>query len=476
MKNIILIDINEYALKSFLEMDDVFIAVLVVNDIKQKNEIMEKYGTSKIGEIYLRIFKSPKSAVLFQENDYNLTYDEISKYKTCQYKVEKYLTREVYDLGESQYRYYMGLKYWLGIFEKYDISAVFSMHMEHGFVYDSIPIEIAKSKNIKAFTLDIEFNNGKNCCSYFRNQNTDEIIKVKDLSDKIMQPNFSAYIHNKTASNQKRRLPAPDKFLFKYAKRYIRELLCDTFLSLRQAFMRRTNVFQYWYNLKSADYFSKGRYLKHLERLYGKISCKPVEGEKYVFYALHLEPEATIMNRGVLSNQLFIIKMISDALPESWKLYVKEHPVQFNLKNNFHYFKKNINYFRTELFYRNILDMKNTRLINLKTTSKNLIENCEAVATICGTVLLEGIKENKPVLIFGDNTSLMCKVNDVINIHSSDDVKNAMNRINNGFIPAYGDWCSAISDYLLEFPNQEQFEDKTSKPYLKDIFNSILNG
>src|SRR3989338_4255770 len=114
----------------------------------------------------------------------------------------------------------------------------------------------------------------------------------------------------------------------------------------------------------------------------------PVAGEQYVFYALHVDPEAsTSLFGGLYVNQLDIVEKIAKSLPCNYKLYVKEH--LFNYSSRPLYFRKEIKKF------------PNVRLISPHASSINLIKNSSLVLTVTGTVGWEAIIFQKPVITFG---------------------------------------------------------------------------
>lgn len=134
-----------------------------------------------------------------------------------------------------------------------------------------------------------------------------------------------------------------------------------------------------------------------LSKYYLDISQEAELDTPYVFLGLHMQPEKTTMPLGGhASNQLLMIKILSDSLPQGWKLYVKEHPNQFNFK------KANNPNFRDKEFYDCVRSMKNVTWINLKSATPDLIKHAKMVATVTGTLGWEALQQGKPVLVFGD--------------------------------------------------------------------------
>lgn len=110
----------------------------------------------------------------------------------------------------------------------------------------------------------------------------------------------------------------------------------------------------------------------------------------YIFYALHMQPEATVTpGGGLFENQLFAIDLLASAGKSlGITILVKEHYVQST---------------RDKIFYDDLKKMKNVRLIKTGVSSEKLIMNAVAVASLTGSCLLEGALKKKPVFIFGEN-------------------------------------------------------------------------
>lgn len=487
MKNIILIDLSSFALDSIMSLEDIYIPALVVDIEEQVSCAKEKYS-DRIGKIYYRTsVHSHLEFMNLHKNDYSLSYDDVEKYRTAQVKVEQYLHREVLDYNEIQYRYYSGLQYWLEIFKNNKIDAVISMHPEHGGLWDSLPLEIAKINNIPVFVQEPILGNYDNACYSFRCLNNGETINLEQVSKKYKKMKIEDYVFNKKVLtlNQKKgfKLGIGDfvarwkDSLLRFFWKYVRYQVGFLFLSKKEKFNKRNKNFQQWYNITPKELFFNNIYIRNLRKTYQNISTKISDdkNENYIFYALHFDPEASTMNRAVISNQLYIIKMLSESLPDGWKLYVKEHPHQFNLKNLLAYMLKTIFYFRTESFYKTILEFENVELINLDVTSEKLMEKAKAVVTICGTIALEAITRNKPLLLFGGDLTILGKLKDVFGIKSKQDIAIALEKIKNGFEPDYSDLQQKMSEYVYESLAQELCKQPGEKDYLIEFFSYLTD-
>jgi hypothetical protein len=116
---------------------------------------------------------------------------------------------------------------------------------------------------------------------------------------------------------------------------------------------------------------------------------EPVEGERYVLYPIHFQPEAsTLVQAPYYLNQEALIEDISKSLPVGHRLYVKEH-----LTNRG---RRPLN------FYKHIKKTFGVRLLGPDADTWSLIQGAAAIAVITGTMGWEGLLFKKPVVTFGD--------------------------------------------------------------------------
>jgi hypothetical protein len=112
--------------------------------------------------------------------------------------------------------------------------------------------------------------------------------------------------------------------------------------------------------------------------------------EPYIYFALHCEPEANAdLYGGEYACQPDALAALSEALPEGWRILVKENPAQGFVR-------------RGEAFYRLIEALPNVFWVPDETSSAMLVERAALVASLCGTVGYESLLAGKPCLYFGD--------------------------------------------------------------------------
>ena len=164
----------------------------------------------------------------------------------------------------------------------------------------------------------------------------------------------------------------------------------------------------------------------NLYNLYNKLSIKPNLSSEYLFFPLHFQPERSTDPEGMLfSNQLIVLELLRHSLPANIKIYIKEHPRQFDplipdLRKL---------HTRSESFYTKIINLPNTFLIDIDTDSNLLINSSKIVATITGSAGWEAMLRGKPAFIFGRPWYSSCKSCFIIN--EKLDIINAINTIEN---------------------------------------------
>lgn len=132
-----------------------------------------------------------------------------------------------------------------------------------------------------------------------------------------------------------------------------------------------------------------------LEQEYNHISDSADLEENYIYIPLHYQPERTsIPEGGIYGDQYLMIDLLSDVIPPNWKLYIKEHPAQFN--------SSRAHQGRWLHSYERLQKIDGSQLIGFSNDSFELIDNSQAVATLTGTAGWEAIVRGTPALIFGN--------------------------------------------------------------------------
>lgn len=150
-------------------------------------------------------------------------------------------------------------------------------------------------------------------------------------------------------------------------------------------------------------YFSYVKALKSKIKLYNKLASNHLELNKpFVYFSLHLQPERTTMPEGLIyDDQILAIRTLSKALPNGWKILVKEHPrqMQFDIRST---------HGRSCLDYERLNVIDNVEIVPLDHSQRELVQKCKCTATISGSVSWEGLLLGKPSLIFSENWHSDC--------------------------------------------------------------------
>jgi hypothetical protein len=189
------------------------------------------------------------------------------------------------------------------------------------------------------------------------------------------------------------------------AKRALITLLRDGFAGTRNSYlrsMRAPHTRARWLEtecVRLRGLFKKRRMAEQLRRL----ASEPMAGEPYVLMALHYQPErSTVPMGGVFGDQQLAVDLLASALPEGWKLYVKEHPWQLQP-----FGRGELQ--RDEGFYRRLARHANVRLLPPAADTSALIDGARAVATVSGSVGWQAMCRGVPALVFGEAWYRSCE-------------------------------------------------------------------
>ena len=426
MNNIILIDRDLKYIETFLQRS-YHIVVLIVDSKKTLEECKEKYGNNpNITHII------PMQDIDHINGTEWISYQLLNDFKEAQYKIEFVAHRWLDDGMLSTNKFINALSWWNHIFDTYSIEFVLISGLEHGCTYD-IPLYIAKHRNIPAFLTPPPIFYGTSLLFY--NTNTYIALVGGHLSQTQLKENlFYSFDPDNViiTTNPTSLYKKIKKYIGIYVQKIGGQLGIDFVIALlKRDFTIKQHVgyypFSFWAKLQSYLYTKKQR------RYYNSIAKTPNYDEKFIFYAMHFEPEGGTSVCVPLQNQLTIIQMLSRALPKGYKLYVKEHPHQFMLNNpEMSYFLYNIKWFKSIEFYKEVQKLENVEFITFDTPSKELIQKSIATDTINGTIFLESTFLNKPCIVFGDYNLLLRTAKNAIYVNSFKSLKEGItNLINN---------------------------------------------
>lgn len=213
-----------------------------------------------------------------------------------------------------------------------------------------------------------------------------QFAEIPDLSDdadavSVDYDDFKKKMYYmKHVANHNAKLGVLKKVISKIRKRYLAKLFFSPFISQKKfnktEFALATAIIQ---RQKTLEY----------EKNYQEITEEKADlTKKYVYFALHLDPEipTTPALAGVYSDQLIAVERLRNILPDDITIYIKENPKQTDI-------------LRSDGFFDRLKKIKNLKAVNQNTYE--LINNSCFVATIAGTVGWEAITAGKNVIVFG---------------------------------------------------------------------------
>ncbi|MCX6723045.1 MAG: hypothetical protein NT094_03150, partial [Candidatus Staskawiczbacteria bacterium] len=337
------------------------------------------------------------------------------------FMMERYYPEKT--MQEKKQLFYDLLRYWYGLISKLKPEAVIFEeipHHLHSHVAYSVlkflkkKTVIVNSTNIKDrifLTLDNKFYSPELNLAIKKNSN-------KNFNFEGLPSEIKSNLELKTCLREE-----PMKSLYHYHERKIKSKYGTSFfvgkliIWLKIIFSRRI--------LGIALKYIKNRIYGNAKKEYLDVQKKPDFNSKYIYAPLHFQPEAsTTVLGGIFANQINFVEILSASLPEEWKIYIKEHPVQF--------YNNGVSYsaFRFKGYYERISKIKGVEIIPLETSTYELMENAQVTATITGTAAWESLMRLKPALIFGDNWFQECP--GLFKIKNVAECKRALDLISSG--------------------------------------------
>ncbi|WP_027327690.1 hypothetical protein [Helicobacter pametensis] len=374
----------------------------------------------------------------------NIDYELIAKMKFAQIDIETMLHRIMLNNPLAKDIYHQHLSFFAHIFKTNQIDLLISSEPNLASPNHHIPISLCRFVGIPCYSIGnyhyfatALFNhnafNHSGCIPYHPDTTSaqaKDIVFYKLQTSKTPEKiNLKRFVKNIV-------LKIGGEMLSQF-------LVCLSKLSFRQD--RLGIPYSYWHKLY---YFWQ---YKKLKSFYQKHSVIPDLKEKYIYYSIHFEPEAAIIGATLLESQITVIKMLSQALPKGWKLYVKEHPHQFMLNNEIaHYFINNLSFFKNISFYQEVMKLKNVVMVSLDISSKDLMQNAQAIATLGGTITLESALYNIPAILFNPLVSVYAHLEHTLHVRSYQDLVIAIQKICDGFFDHQTVDIQKIDSYLAD--------------------------
>jgi capsular polysaccharide biosynthesis protein len=142
--------------------------------------------------------------------------------------------------------------------------------------------------------------------------------------------------------------------------------------------------------LRALSVYMKNR----LYRSYRRLAVNHLPDSPFVIFFMHYQPERSSLPEGLFHVQQWTaLRMLSMALPGGWSLLVREHPTTWLQPLDISV--------RTIDLYDQVAQLPNTKVCSMDLDTFEIIDRCEVVATLTGSVGFQAILRNRPVIAFG---------------------------------------------------------------------------
>lgn len=291
---------------------------------------------------------------------------------------------------ELQHIMHIYYDYLSNLLKKYEIDTVLFSSPPH--LIDKLLYRVACNSGIRTvICYQSIFNN-----RFFYSWNLEDFGEFKEIAPCFENPNLKIenkhemnlwYMNNRKKAGRRKKWPKPCAVM--------------TFNALVKEYGRRIfscfpwSIHEGRHQQKLAGIIQNHHHYKDFKR-YTRSAKKNIDLQQpYVYFPLHLQPEATTSALGdAYVDQILAIEYLALLLPSNWKIYVKENPKQTwsnymsDLLHRGTYFFQRLNRLQQAVYLDGNID------------TWELTRHSKFVATVTGTAGWEAIKGGKPVLIF----------------------------------------------------------------------------
>lgn len=365
----------------------------------------------------------------------------------------------------DNFHFFNSVTYWFDFFKNHEIDLVINLSNFHGNLLD-IASEFSLNKNI----VTIEKLYLKN---EFNILLLDKLNMVYINSNESKNLAYAQHTKKYKENHFKKTLKKNSKYTLSKSAYLFRLLLK---LSLfRKLIGKKTTLNEYILNSSTLRKNLKSYRIK--KKYYKTISHQANFSDKYIYFPLHFEPEATLAGKTeIFKGQLNWIKLIADSLPLGTYLYVKEHPDHFKLESiDFYPFLESDSYFKSLYFYKTINSFSNVMLISELESSESLIKNSILNVSLRGTTILESIKAKKTILILEPKFSILSKSHYSVTFDNINDIKKYISSFSynlNLDDDPQDDFSQYIHNFDLE--NQSLSIIETSIKYYSEVKKDLI--
>ena len=445
-KKILLFDNELIITKQILKETDWVISVLITRDDN------------------VRHVGNPRIKSLYAEDDFwnnfdlsSMDFEVLKSLWHAQLKIENCTNREIEDYQMGKWSYYRGFSLVKKIFDENEIDFVIVKGPNHGYVYDRLITDMATYLGVNNYNIETTIGADKRT---IYNNLKKYIVSVDDGCD-VEDVLFKASDNKNTKGQRDYR--GIKSIIYKYFGLGGIELW-NCFLKFDYTNNR--------FDISIWEKIAKYRKFKLAQKYYASQAVELDIDQKYICYALSIEPEAAVAGMAEMDSQIAAIGMLASSLPQGWKLYVKEHPGNRLINREWSFYGDyfySAGVFKTKRFYKEIHRMKNVHFLKSDTNMRDIIKNSCAMATMIGTVSVESVQYNKPVLLFAPERTIYKYIDGYYCISSYSDCKKAIEDIAKQSKKRYGNFNEICKRYLIDFSDQVEGSKRAIKAIKNDM-------
>tara|TARA_B110000263_G_C15288226_1_gene501958 strand:- start:308 stop:1801 length:1494 start_codon:yes stop_codon:yes gene_type:complete len=317
------------------------------------------------------------------------------------------------------------VSFWFFILSKqFEIKSIFFGSSPH-FPWDICLFFVAKLLGIKTYilrrtliedcvTFDSDFRYGKSKTVKF-DKSFEGLVEINQLLKTYQNNSYwldwsKSMINHSISSKSQTKI----SFFFGYFTKF-NKLIKHFYYELST----NKDTYSQLSKLNYFKFFYKRLVQQRLLLNYWESNCVPFDDYKdspIVYFPLHFQPErSSDPEAGNYSQQILVIKLLLNLLPEEWKILVKEHPRQnsagFPNFRRFHY--RNISE------YDEMFSSPRVVPISVLVPSELVIKHARLTASCTGSIIWEGMLKGKPSISFGSHWHNTCEssphINDILN-------------------------------------------------------------
>jgi len=308
---------------------------------------------------------------------------------------------------------------------------------------------LAKKKDIEVLMpIDIHYKDHIHISSSLTSDEiSNEFEKVKENFNGSIEKYDKEFLKNKNYVDILKTISSFDSGINTFSKKishYMRRLsknLEPTYINIGKT---KFNTIKY----RLHNYFE----LKKRQRFLDINAIKNIENEKFLYFPLQSEPEASILvNTPFYSNQIALIETVAKAIPINSILYVKEHPLQ------------KIKLWRSVNDYKKIIAIPNVKLLHPSMNAQKILEKSQGVITISGATGFEALFYRKPIILFGDEhydkISTVTKIQEINDLPQKIESALSDSKFNER---EFGIYMEILKQYALPVPYYSILKDGVS--------------